>query len=111
MRLFVVALDHGPYRAAHLQRVNAGVKVAELDETVRIAGVLVEDRQVSPRRVIRDVTGGRIDARGRAGAGELAWQIADLLGRRIVFEGQRHRQKRKEVRAVALSSNVASSAL
>src|SRR4051812_5699071 len=84
-------------RVAPSERIESRVNAPEPDETLRVAEVVVEDREVAPRRVVRDVAGRGIEARRRASGRKLARQVADLFRRVVIFKGQRQRQKGSKV--------------
>src|SRR2546430_12652205 len=64
--LLLDGLNRHLQRTRHAQRFDAGIDPAQWNEPSRISGISVENRQISPRSVVGDVTDARIAARGRA---------------------------------------------
>src|SRR4051812_37825011 len=108
---FARSLHRRLQRVAPSERIESRVNAPEPDETLRVAEVVVEDREVAPRRVVRDVPGRGIEARRRASGRKLARQVADLFRRVVIFKGHVSGRREAKSRAVALSSSVPSISL
>src|SRR5436190_7821193 len=83
--------DGGSKRTGRIDPVQSHVDRSQPDESARVAEVLIEDRQVAPGRVVRDVADRRIEAWGCVFRGQSSRQIADLFGSVIVVQRQRQR--------------------
>src|SRR3954465_11759289 len=84
------ALRCGPdrhlHRTRHVERLCSGDDRAKFDEPSRIAKIPVEKGQVAPRGVVGQVAWRWVDSGGRAFDRKSSRQIADLLGRVVVFQ-------------------------
>ena len=90
-------LDRHLQAPTHAECFHAGIESAQPDESGGVTEVLVEQRQIAPRRVVGDVADLGVDAGRRALGGEFPGRVGDLFGGCVVFQCQGQRKHREEI--------------